>query len=124
MKNEPGGNEEILQLGYLALARSFYEAGIYDVALYYYQKIPAESARNAEAEFETAWTYFVKNDFKRALGQFHTLHSPYYSKWYFPDLYILESAVYLNLCKYEKSKEALAPSRTGTSTSSLASRSS
>ncbi|MGM0555133.1 MAG: tetratricopeptide repeat protein [Myxococcota bacterium] len=107
-EDEPGGNEEILQLGYLALARSFYEAGIYDVALYYYQKIPNQSARNAEAEFETAWAYFVKNDFKRALGQFHTLHSPYYEKWYFPDLYILESAVYLNLCKYEKSKEALA----------------
>jgi hypothetical protein len=107
-ENEPGGNQEILQLGYLALARSFYEAGIYDVALYYYQKIPNQSARNAEAEFETAWTYFVKNDFKRALGQFHTLHSPYYEKWYFPDLYILESAVYLNLCKYEESKEALA----------------
>jgi hypothetical protein len=106
-ENEPGGNQEILQLGYLALARSFYEAGIYDVALYYYQKIPSESARNAEAEFETAWTYFVKNDFKRALGQFHTLHSPYYEKWYFPDLYILESAVYLNLCKYWKSKQAL-----------------
>ncbi|MFB6374598.1 MAG: tetratricopeptide repeat protein, partial [Bradymonadaceae bacterium] len=101
-------NEEILQLAYLALARVFYEVGLYDVALFYYQKIPRQSARHAEAMFEKAWTYFQKNDFKRALGTFHTLHSPYYEKWYFPDLYILESTVYLNLCQFDHSKRALA----------------
>ncbi len=105
---EPGGNEEILQLGYLALARTFYEVGFYDVALFYYQKLPNNSARNAEATFEQAWTYFLKNDYARSLGTFHTLHSPYYSKWYFPDLYILEATVYLNLCMFEQSKVALA----------------
>lgn len=105
---EPGGNQEILQLGYLALARTWYEVGLYDVALFYYQKIPNTSSRNAEATFETAWTYFLKNDYKRALGSFHTLHSPYFSKWYFPDLYILEATVYINLCKFNQAKIALA----------------
>jgi tetratricopeptide (TPR) repeat protein len=105
---EPGGNQEILQLGYLALARTFYEVGFYDVALFYYQKLPSNSSRNAEATFEQAWTYFLKNDYRRALGTFHTLHSPYYGKWYFPDLYILEATVYLNLCMFEQSKIALA----------------
>lgn len=105
---EPGGNEEILQLGLLALARTWYEVGLYDVALYYYQKIPRQSGRNAEATFEQAWTYFVKNDFRRALGTFHTLHSPYYSKWYFPDLYVMEAAVYVNLCKFDYAQIAMA----------------
>ncbi len=101
-------NKEILQLGYLALARVFYEVGLYDVALYYYQKIPRESARHAEAIFEKAWTYFQKNDFKRALGTFHTIDSPYYDQWYFPDIHILEATVYLNLCQFDYSKRALA----------------
>jgi hypothetical protein len=101
-------DNEIFQLSYLALARVFYEVGLYDVALYYYQKIPRDSSRHAEALFEQAWSYFVKNDYKRALGTFHTLHSPYYDEWYFPDLYILESTVYLNLCRYDYSKQALA----------------
>lgn len=101
-------DNEIFQLSYMALARVFYEVGLYDVALYYYQKIPRDSSRHAEALFEQAWSYFVKNDYKRALGTFHTLHSPYYEKWYFPDLYILESTVYLNLCRYDYSKQALA----------------
>lgn len=100
-------NEDILQLGYLALARVFYEVGAYNIALYYYQKVPRDSTRHATALFEKAWTYFVKNDFKKALGTFHTLHSPYYDQWYFPDLYILESTVYLNLCQVNKARRAL-----------------
>jgi hypothetical protein len=103
-----GANQEILNLSYLALARVFYEVGLYDVALFYYQKVPSDSARSADATFEKAWTYFMKNDFDRALGVFHTLHSPYYTQWYFPDLYILEATVYLNLCKFKKSKKSLA----------------
>lgn len=105
---ERGGNQEILQLGYLAMARVFYELGYYNVALFYYQKLPRNSAKRAEAMFETAWTYFLKNDHKRALGTFHTLHSPYFAKWYFPDLYLLEATVYLNMCKFDQSKMALA----------------
>ncbi|RVU47953.1 hypothetical protein EA187_00520 [Lujinxingia sediminis] len=104
----PGGNEDILQLGYLALARVFFEVGFFDVALFYYQKIPSESSRHADAVFESAWSYFMKNDFKRALGAFHTLQSPYYSQRYYPDLYILESTVYLNQCIFPKSQRALA----------------
>lgn len=96
-------NDEVLQLGYLALARVFYEVGLYDVALYYYQKLPENSSKNASALFEQSWTYFLKNDHQRALGVFHTLNSPYFSQWYFPDLHILEATVYLNLCKFPQS---------------------
>ena len=105
---EPGGNAEILQLGYLSIARTFYDVGYYDVALYYYQKLPTTSSRNAEATLETAWTYFLKNDHKRALGIFHMLGSPYYAKWFNPELDLLEAAVYLNMCKFDQSKLALA----------------
>ena len=107
-ESERGGNEEILQLGYLALARTWYELGFYNVALFYYQKLPPSSSRNADAKLEQAWTYFLKNDFKKALGLFHMLGSPYYEKWFFPDLDLLEATVYLNLCQFKKSKVSLA----------------
>lgn len=103
-----GGNEDILQLGYLALARLFYELGLYNVAMFNYRKLPSNSSRNAEAMYEIAWTYFLKNDFKRALGVFQQLNSPYYSKWFYPDIGILEATVYLNLCDFQKSKLVLA----------------
>ncbi len=104
-------NDEVLQLGYLALARVFYEVGLYDVALFYYQKLPANSAKNASALFEQSWAYFLKNDHQRALGVFHTLNSPYFAQWYFPDLYILEATVYLNLCKFPQSQASMAAFR-------------
>lgn len=104
----PGGNEDVLQMGYLALARVFFEVGFYDVALFYYQQIPRESSRHADAVFESAWSYFMKNDFERALGAFHSLHSPFYDQRYYPELYILEATVYLNLCKFPKSHRSLA----------------
>lgn len=49
----------------------------------------------------------MKNDFERALGAFHSLHSPFYSGRYYPELYILEATAYLNLCNFEKSHRAL-----------------
>lgn len=98
---------DILQLGYLALARVFFEVGFFDVALYYYEQIPSESSRHADAMFESAWTYFMKNDFEHALGAFHALHSPYYAGRYYPELYILEATAYLNMCNFDKSHRAL-----------------
>jgi tetratricopeptide (TPR) repeat protein len=95
-------------LGYLALARVAYEATNYDGALYYYNKIPELSSRRSTALFESSWTYFLKNDYKRAMGSFHSLDSPYYGQWYYPDTHILEATVYLNLCKFGNAKESLA----------------
>lgn len=106
-EKETGGNEEIIQMGYLGLARIYYELGFYNIAMFNYQKLPENSSRNAEAMYEIAWTHFLKNDYKRALGVFQQLNSPYYSKWFYPDLGILEATVYLNLCDYQKSKLAL-----------------
>ncbi len=100
-------SDDILQLGYLALARVFFEVGFFDVALYYYEQIPSESARHADAMFESAWSFFMKNDFERALGAFHSLHSPYYAGRYYPELYILEATAYLNMCNFDKSQRAL-----------------
>ncbi|MBH24894.1 MAG: hypothetical protein CMH57_10655 [Myxococcales bacterium] len=99
---------EIRELGYLALARVAYEATNYDGALFYYNKIRELSPRRSTALFEASWTYFLKNDYKRAMGTFHSLHSPYFEQWYYPDIYVLEATVYLNLCKFGNAKEALA----------------
>ncbi len=98
---------EIRELAFLALARVAYEATNYDGALYYYEKIARLSPRRSTALFESAWTFFLKNDYNRAVGAFHSLHSPYYEQWYYPDLYILEATVYLNLCKFPTAKESL-----------------
>ena len=95
----------ILDLGYLALARLAYEVGQLDGALFYYRKIPKSSPRVGRAYFEKAWTYFLNRKYGHAIGTFHVLHSPYFKTQFLPELYILESTVYLNLCQYKMAKD-------------------
>src|SRR5690606_36903386 len=109
-EDAPGAADasDIRELAYLALARVAYEAANYDGALYYYNKVDRFSTRYPRALFEQAWTYFLKGDTRNALGTFHSVSSPYYDGYYFPDLWVMEATVYLNLCRYDLAKEALA----------------
>jgi tetratricopeptide (TPR) repeat protein len=100
-------DESVSDLAFLALARIAYESGDYDAAIYYYRKIPLDSPKLPIAFYESAWTYFVKGDFSRALGTFQALHSPYFSHYFFPELWILEGTIYLNMCRYDTTREAL-----------------
>lgn len=97
----------IASLAYLALARIAYETGNYDGAIYYYRKIPKDSTRLAEAFYEMGWTYFMKGDYNRTLGTFHALHSPFFAHYFYPELWILEATVYMNLCHYDSARNAL-----------------
>ena len=98
---------EVIDDGFLALARIAYESGNYDGAIYYYRKLRSDSPKLARAFYESAWTYFMKGDYSRALGTFHVLHSPFFQHFFFPELWVMEATVYLNMCHYGYAKEAL-----------------
>ena len=93
------GGQPVVDLAYLALARLAYEIQQFDAAIYYYKKISKNSPKLASAFYEAGWTYFLKNDFSRALGTFHALHSPYFAHRFYPELWVLEAAIYVNLCR-------------------------
>ena len=97
----------VSHLAYLALARIAYETGNYDGAIFYYRKIPRTSTRLAEAFYEMGWTYFMKQDYMRSIGTFHALHSPFFAEYFYPELWILEATVYMNLCQYDNARAAL-----------------
>lgn len=99
--------KEVSDLAYLALARIAYAIGDYDAAIYYYRKVPAGSYKQASAFYESAWVYFLKGDYPRALGTFHTLDSPYFDHYFYPEMWILEATVYLNTCHFDRTEHAL-----------------
>ncbi len=105
---ENESDPEVRDLSFLALARIAYRIGDYDAAIYYYRKIPQGSYKQATAFYESAWVYFLKGDYSRALGTFHTLDSPYFDHYFYPEMWILESTAYLNLCQFDRTKLALA----------------
>ncbi len=104
---ENGSDPTVLDLGYLALARIAYQNNNPDAAIYYYRKIPKASIKSAQAFYESGWVYFVKGDASRALGTFHTLHSPFFRHQFYPELWILEATMYMNLCRFNDAEEAL-----------------
>ncbi|MSP90751.1 MAG: hypothetical protein EXR79_02920 [Myxococcales bacterium] len=97
----------IVDLGYLSLARLAYEYQQYDAAIYYYRKISKTSPKLANAFYEAGWTYFLKGDISRSLGTFHALHSPYFAHHFYPELWILEAALYVNTCRVDQAELAL-----------------
>jgi tetratricopeptide (TPR) repeat protein len=106
--SEVSGNTDVYELANLALARVSYELGIFDNALYHYQKVEEDSFRHPRARFETMWTFFMKQDWNRAIGAIHSLNSPYYDMWFWPDLHVVEAAAYLQTCNLELAERAVA----------------
>jgi hypothetical protein len=104
---------KLATLGYLALARLAYTIGSdvpdsYDAAIYYYRQIPSDSNNYVHALYESAWAYFLKGNFRRGMGIFHALESPDWANYYLPDTYLLEAQVFLNLCRTDMAREAIA----------------
>jgi len=104
---ENGSAGEVKELAFLALARIAYQIGDYDAAIYYYRKIPQGSYKQATAFYESAWVYFLKGDYSRALGTFHALDSPSFKHYFYPEMWILEATAYLNMCQFDRAKLAL-----------------
>lgn len=104
---ENGSAPEVKELSFLALARIAYQIGDYDAAIYYYRKIPQGSYKQVVAFYESSWVYFLKGDYNRALGTFHALDSPYFSHYFYPEMWILEATAYLNMCHFDRAKLAL-----------------
>ncbi len=99
--------QPVVDLAYLSLARLAYDIGQFDAAIYYYKKISKNSPKLATAFYESGWTYFLKNDTSRALGTFHALHSPYFAHHFYPELWILEATMYVNMCQIDSARKAM-----------------
>ncbi len=98
---------EVSDLSYLALARIAHEAENFDASIYYYRRVSQDSNKLPVAFYESAWTFFKKADYTRALGTFQALHSPFFKHYFYPELWILEATAYVNMCRADYAREAL-----------------
>jgi hypothetical protein len=89
------------------MARIAYSLSLYNVAIFYYRKVPYDSTSYVNALHESGWAYFLKNDVRRGLGIFHTLDGPDWETAFLPDMHLLEAAVYMNTCHFKFAHDAL-----------------
>ncbi|MBW1870768.1 MAG: hypothetical protein JRJ19_01810 [Deltaproteobacteria bacterium] len=95
------------QLCTLNLARAYYGSGDYAKAVMYFARIPKFSQDWADALFEIGWAFFLRDEYGKALGALHTLHSPRFVHLFVPESWVLKATVYFHVCLYEEAKGAL-----------------
>jgi tetratricopeptide (TPR) repeat protein len=97
----------LLEQSWLGMARVFYSTGEYNKALKYYGLIPRKSPAWPKALFESSWAYFQLDLANKALGNLHTLNSPFFANFYSPEAPILAGVIFFYNCKYSRVKYEL-----------------
>ena len=93
---------KLLELTWLGMGRVFYSTGDYDTSVKYYDYIPRRSPLWPVALFESSWAFFQLDLANKALGNLHTLNSPFFAKSYFPEAPILSAVIFFYNCKYPR----------------------
>ncbi len=103
-------------LAYLNMARTFYSASIkldentnaptvdqtrLSAAVKYWNKVDVGSEYWLDALFEESWAYFMAGDYSHALGNIHTIESPYFPHANYPEADVLKAVIYFANCQYD-----------------------
>jgi hypothetical protein len=103
-------------LAYLSMARTFYSASIklddatnaptvdqtrLSAAVKYWNEVDIASEYWLDALFEESWAYFMAGDYSHALGNIHTIESPYFPHSYYPEADVLKAVIYFANCQYD-----------------------
>lgn len=98
---------DLKQLSTIALARVRFAEGRFEDSLNLYNRIPRFSRLWRDALFEGAYAAFQNDDYGKALGLLHTLHSPAAKDHVLPESWLLKSYVYYFSCLFDEAKNAL-----------------
>ncbi|MFO0614048.1 MAG: hypothetical protein U0414_15755 [Polyangiaceae bacterium] len=107
--------DRMRDLAYLSMARTYYSASVkldsagnpkidekkLSAAVKYWNRVDVSSEYWLDALFEESWAYFMAGDYPHALGNIHTIESPYFPNSFYPEAEILKAIVYLTTCQYE-----------------------
>lgn len=104
VQRDQGGTETIDRVAadaLLALGRLFYSTRQYDVAVAYYDEVAVENPHWLEGIYEVSWVHFQLKNYPRALGNLHTVNSPYFASQYFPESRVLQALILFYNCRYD-----------------------
>lgn len=107
--------DRMRDLAWISLARVYYtaanrtnEAGERQVdgvllgnAVEAWTQIDTESEYWLDSLFEASWAFFLADEYARALGNIHTLNSPYFTGAYYPEALVLKAVVFFSNCQME-----------------------
>jgi hypothetical protein len=113
----------VRDLAYLSMARTYYSASIkldaetntpsidekkLSAAVKNWNQINESSEYWLDALFEESWAYFMAGQYPKALGNIHTIQSPYFPGSFYPEAEILKAVIYFSNCNYEAATTVVA----------------
>jgi tetratricopeptide (TPR) repeat protein len=99
--------ERFLNLAYISMARIYYTTRHFASAMAAWDHIPIWSEYWLDSIFEKSWSYFMVEDFPRALGSIHTINAPFFSEQYYPESLVLKAVIYFTLCHYDYAQQTV-----------------
>ena len=108
--------DRMKDLAYLSMARTYYSASIkldaetnspnvdtnkLSAAVKYWNSVDNTSEYWLDALFEESWAYFMAGDYTRAMGNIHTIQSPYFPTAFYPEAQVLKAVIYFANCNYD-----------------------
>lgn len=104
--------ERFLNLAWLSLARIYYSTKHFESAMEAWNRVPQSSEYYLDALFEESWAFFQTDQFTRALGNIHTINSPYFNDKFYPESLVLKAVIYFGQCMYVDAQDTVNEFRT------------
>ena len=99
--------DKVAAMANLALGRLFFSTRQYQVAVRLYDRVSETDRDWLDALFEVSWVYFQLKQYPRALGNLHTLTSPFFADQYFPESRVLQALILFYNCRYDEADEVI-----------------
>lgn len=61
-----------------------------------------------DALFEGSWAFFLSDEYSRALGNVHSLYSPYFSNAYYPEALVIKAVTFFSNCQAANARATVA----------------
>jgi len=101
-------NKDILALIQVNTGRVAFQKGKYKDSLEAFRKVPKDHPVWMQALTEQAWAQLQYKDAAGAIGNMHSIHSPYFESVFKHESYVVRSIGYLNICQYADAYKSLA----------------
>jgi hypothetical protein len=103
-----GKDKDVLALFEMNIGRAAFQMAKYKDSLDAFQKVPKENALWIQSLMEEAWVQLQSKDMAGAIGNMHSIQSPYFNGVYKPESYVLRSIAYLSICQYADAFKSIA----------------
>ncbi len=100
-------------LAWISLARVYYTAAnqggkidgtLLGQSVESWTKVEQASEYWLDSLFESSWAFFLADEYSRALGNVHTLYSPYFDNAFYPEALVLKAVTFFVNCQVDNAE--------------------